>query len=797
MKKLFTLFVLLNFFALSKAQDVIFQGFYWNNFPGDVTDAINGGVWWDSIATVAPALAASGYQTIWVPPPNKGFGNLWDVGYGIYDYYDFGEFNQKGSTRTRHGNKTQFESMVSTLKAQGIEVMIDAVLNHRGGGDGQQYYQPFASGQGYTYFNPASGRFPGDSTHFHPNFAHTSATGDYYERLFFEDLCYFNGVDQTPPPGGWYFGTPPFPGLGPVADSLIAWGRYLVDSVGVDAFRLDAVKHIEPYFLAKWLTETNDGTQPYAVGELFDYTQSVLSNYHSQVTTSPVNTVKAAEFSVFDFPMRLAIKDVLNDGAGTQNITDKLRYGSLVWNTGLTGFHTVNWIDNHDTDRIGFVGGTPPTCDLTYGGACLNFSTDSGHDPVTQDKEDMGYPFIMAAEGRPMVFWKDVFWYRLGDQIQWLMALRNRTAQGSSEHIDNLAPVWTGGSSRNDLFVLRRSGTGNGDGMLLGVNDHPTLQQDAWVNTPFSNKWLRDYSDAYLFNPNQAYNDSRANVPVMNRDYSWWAMTGLYPTPPGFPAAAFSMQAQPGGCPHYIVLRASDAANFVVGGSAIGIGDQIAVFNGSNQVVGIGRVGQGYGWDGIHDMIIEVLGPFPTDVNPVGGAANGMAVNNPFTFKVYDTSAAQIREITFSNYAPINTTINVDAVRPETPNRSGTVSFTTNALGNYIALGRSTLTAFSTANLGWEEEKEELEKLDDTFSVALMGNPVHHHFSLRIQGKELPYLQVNLIHVNGQMIKTWDFADQRAGEKMLHFELGDVAAGFYMLQLKSHGISEQLPLVKY
>jgi hypothetical protein len=333
--------------------------------------------------------------------------------------------------------------------------------------------------------------------------------------------------------------------------------------------------------------------------------------------------------------------------------------------------------------------------------------------------------------------------------------------------------------------------------MLLGVNDHPTLQQDAWVNTPFSNKWLRDYSDAYLFNPNQAYNDSRANVPVMNRDYSWWAMTGLYPTPPGFPAAAFSMQAQPGGCPHYIVLRASDAANFVVGGSAIGIGDQIAVFNGSNQVVGIGRVGQGYGWDGIHDMIIEVLGPFPTDVNPVGGAANGMAVNNPFTFKVYDTSAAQIREITFSNYAPINTTINVDAVRPETPNRSGTVSFTTNALGNYIALGRSTLTAFSTANLGWEEEKEELEKLDDTFSVALMGNPVHHHFSLRIQGKELPYLQVNLIHVNGQMIKTWDFADQRAGEKMLHFELGDVAAGFYMLQLKSHGISEQLPLVKY
>jgi alpha-amylase len=636
---------------------------------------------------------------VWVPPANKGFGNLWDMGYGIYDHYDFGEYNQKGSTRTRHGNASQFRTAMSTLKANGLQIMADVVLNHRGGGDGQQFYQPFASGQGWTEFNPASGRFPGDSSHFHPSNAHTSATGDYYERLFFEDFCYFNNVDTNPPPGGWYFGAPPSPGLGPVADSLIAWTRFLIDSIGIDELRLDAVKHIEPYFLAKFLTEINDGTQPYAVGEFYDYDQNRLTNYHSQVTASGVNTVKQANFSLFDFPLRQALKDVCNDGTGGQNLTDRLRYGNSVFNTALTGFHTVNWIENHDTDRIGFSGSPGPGCDVTFGGSCLNYTTDSGHDPVVQDKEDMAYPYLMAAEGRPQVFWKDWYWYDLKDEIRWLMALRARTAQGNSNHIDNLSPSYSGSASRNDFFVLRRDGTGNGDGMLLGLNDHPTNTYDAWVNTPFSNAFLRDYSDAFLFDPHQAYNDSRANIVAQARDYSWWAFTGLYPTPPGFPAAQFSLGAQPGGCPHYIVLRASDAANFQVAGLPIGIGDQVAVYNAANQVVGIGRVGQGYGWDGIHDMVIEVLGPFPTDANPVGGAANGMAVNGTFSLRVYDASTGLTQDVNLSGWAPLNTSIQADPLRPTTPNRSGTLTFTTNALGQYIALGRSLLTSFSTTTL--------------------------------------------------------------------------------------------------
>ena len=82
------------------AQDVIMQGFYWNTNPGDVGNTTTGGVWWDTIRLSAPNLAYAGFKTVWTPPVNKGFAGVYDMGYGIHDYYDFGEFQQNGTTRT-------------------------------------------------------------------------------------------------------------------------------------------------------------------------------------------------------------------------------------------------------------------------------------------------------------------------------------------------------------------------------------------------------------------------------------------------------------------------------------------------------------------------------------------------------------------------------------------------------------------------------------------------------------------------------------------------------------------------
>ena len=57
------------------------------------------------------------------------------VGYDIYDLYDLGEFDQKGSIRTNWGTKGDLLALVNTAKDHGVVTYIDAVLNHKFGAD--------------------------------------------------------------------------------------------------------------------------------------------------------------------------------------------------------------------------------------------------------------------------------------------------------------------------------------------------------------------------------------------------------------------------------------------------------------------------------------------------------------------------------------------------------------------------------------------------------------------------------------------------------------------------------------
>ena len=58
-----------------------------------------------------------------------------DTGYDVYDLYDLGEFNQKGSVRTKYGTKKEYIDAVEELHRKGINVYADVVLNHKYGAD--------------------------------------------------------------------------------------------------------------------------------------------------------------------------------------------------------------------------------------------------------------------------------------------------------------------------------------------------------------------------------------------------------------------------------------------------------------------------------------------------------------------------------------------------------------------------------------------------------------------------------------------------------------------------------------
>ena len=88
---------------------------------------------------VAPTeLSEAGFTAIWLPPAYKGVNGAEDVGYGVYDLYDLGEFEQKGSVRTKYGTKEQYLSAVRALQQAGLQVYADTVLNHRTGADGTE-----------------------------------------------------------------------------------------------------------------------------------------------------------------------------------------------------------------------------------------------------------------------------------------------------------------------------------------------------------------------------------------------------------------------------------------------------------------------------------------------------------------------------------------------------------------------------------------------------------------------------------------------------------------------------------
>src|SRR5258708_29787892 len=99
---------------MSDINGVMMQFFHWYNAAD--------GTLWDEAAARAPALAKLGVSALWLPPAYKGAGGGVDVGYAVYDMYDLGEFDQRGSVRTKYGTRAQYLGAVKEIQAAGVSV---------------------------------------------------------------------------------------------------------------------------------------------------------------------------------------------------------------------------------------------------------------------------------------------------------------------------------------------------------------------------------------------------------------------------------------------------------------------------------------------------------------------------------------------------------------------------------------------------------------------------------------------------------------------------------------------------
>lgn len=103
------------------------QGFEWN-CPDDKKH-------WKRLQSELPKLKEIGIDNVWLPPACKSSGGGSSVGYDIYDLYDLGEFDQKGSKATQWGPKEDLVELSNQAEKLDIGLYFDAVLNHKAGAD--------------------------------------------------------------------------------------------------------------------------------------------------------------------------------------------------------------------------------------------------------------------------------------------------------------------------------------------------------------------------------------------------------------------------------------------------------------------------------------------------------------------------------------------------------------------------------------------------------------------------------------------------------------------------------------
>jgi alpha-amylase len=253
---------------------VMMQAFHWN------CPAVDGHEyqWWEFVRSQIAAIKAAGFTALWVPPAHKAANlNGPSMGYDPYDYYDLGEFNQKGRTETWFGSKQALLDLINEAHAQGLQVIADMVINHNSGADGQEL-NPFTKTQRWTRFTPASKTFPRNGDCFHPARYETWDDGTFGDM---PDLCHRN----------------PF-----VYDEILKLAKWLVETIGFDGFRYDFVKGYGSWIVTaiqeSRYERNGQPLKPYGVGERWDSSRSI-ENWVNEINAWSDNDVGA-----FDFPLR-------------------------------------------------------------------------------------------------------------------------------------------------------------------------------------------------------------------------------------------------------------------------------------------------------------------------------------------------------------------------------------------------------------------------------------------------------------------------------------------------------------
>lgn len=374
---------------------------------------------WNEISSEASNLRDLGITAVWMPPAYKGIGGGYDVGYGAYDLYDLGEFNQKGSIETKYGSKDEYLMAIKMLNKNGIQSYGDIVLNHKMGADEaeevmareEEFFNRSISISGtkviraWTKFT-----FPGR------NNKYSSFKWDWndFDGIDYDDKTkrnsiykfltkeWSNRVDKENGNYDYLMGADLDFSNSDVVEELKKWGKWYVHFTNIDGFRLDAVKHINYEFFVEWLEYLREesGKELFSVGEYWHANVDVLLEY-----------LKNTKYvmSLFDVPLHFNLYEASrsNGDFDMRNIFK----GTLVEQYSIKA---VTFVDNHDTQL----------------GSSLQSWVEPWFKPIAYSL------ILLRIEGYPCIFYGDYYgipshgYFGIGSYLDLLLKTRKQLAYG-------------------------------------------------------------------------------------------------------------------------------------------------------------------------------------------------------------------------------------------------------------------------------------------------------------------------------------------------------------------------------
>ena len=454
---------------------------------------------WNNLAEDAQHLADLGISHVWMPPAFKAT-NKDDVGYGVYDLFDLGEFDQKGTVRTKYGLKEEYLNAINQLKEVGIVPMADVVLNHKAAADKletfevvevdpedrtQEISEPFEI-EGWTHFtfdgrNKAYNDFEWHWYHFNgTDFdAKRNKSGIYLiqgdnkgwadndlvdnENGNFDYLMYAN-LDYKHPE---------------VIENIYEWADWFVETTGVQGFRMDAVKHIDSFFMRNFIRDVKEkqGQDFYVFGEFWNGNEEDNNTYLEKIEK---------RFDLVDVSLHNNLHNASTAGSDYDLTT--IFDHSLVKNHPE---HAVTFVDNHDTQR----------------GQALESTVEEWFKPAA-------YALILLREdGLPCLFYGDYYGIEgefaqenFQEILDTLLYARKDLAYGEqTDYFDDPNCIgWTrsGNEDGAPLAVTISNDAANSKSMEIGsdwavqafydilgnCSDTVTIDEDGWGDFPVSEK---------------------------------------------------------------------------------------------------------------------------------------------------------------------------------------------------------------------------------------------------------------------------------------------------------------------